>query len=255
VARNESLNPSLPPPPVNDYDPDNSVQGSLVQMWSRYLLETGDWQDEIADWKFPLGDALDPNLSYAWTQGFRRAQLGGTGPADPWLEKFVAMRARLVTAIAQAAEVTEADQLYQRRVETMELILRSAIAQAGGRREEAGTLARQAVAIEVGLPDAFGPPFVDLPAREWLGQLLLQSGEYAEAEKIFGTQLGTTPLRSPTLLGLATAAYRAGHVEIATRALAQLRNNWQEADPKVGKKLAALAAELAVPNMPAASGR
>ncbi len=255
VARKESLDPSVPPPPVYEYDPGNSVQGSLVQMWSRYLLETGDWQDEIADWKFSLGDALDPNLTYAWTQGFRRARLGEPEQAAPWLEKFAATRSRLATAIAQAAEAKPADQLYLRRVETLELILRSAIAQAGGRMAEATTLARQAVAIESGLPDTFGPPFVDLPSREWLGQLSLQSGEHAEAEKLFGTQLGTTPLRSPTLLGIATAAFRTGHAEVAARTLAQLRANWHEADPAVGKKLAALGVELAATNVPAATER
>jgi tetratricopeptide (TPR) repeat protein len=92
LARKESLDPSVPPPPVNQYDPDDSVQGSLVQMWSRYLLETGDWQDEIADWTFPLGDALDPNLTYAWTQGFRRTRLGDSEQAARWLERFVATR-------------------------------------------------------------------------------------------------------------------------------------------------------------------
>jgi tetratricopeptide (TPR) repeat protein len=255
VARKESLDPSVPPPPVNEYDPDNSAQGSLVQMWSRYLLETGDWQDEIADWKFPLGDALDPNLTYAWTQGFRRTRLGTPDEAAPWLEKFTSTRARLTTAIAQATEAKPADQLYLRRVETLELILRSAMSQAGGRLAEAGALAQQAVAIESALPDAFGPPFVDLPAREWLAQLLLLSDEHAAAESLFGTQLGTTPLRSPALLGLATAAVRAGHGEAAARALAQLRANWHAADPVVGKKLTALAAELAATNMPAATGR
>lgn len=255
LARKESLDPSVPPPPVYEYDPDNSVQGSLVQMWSRYLLETGDWRDEIADWKFPLGDAIDPNLTYAWTQGFRRVRLGEPGPAATWLEKFVAMRARLVTAIAQAAEAKPADQLYLRRVETLELILRSAIAQSGGQLAEAGTLARQAVAIESGLPDAFGPPFVDLPAREWLGHLLLQSGEPAEAEKLFNSQLGTTPLRSPTLLGLATASFRAGHEEAAARALDQLRTNWHAADPAVQEKLTTLVEELTPTNTLAATGR
>jgi len=255
VARKESLDPSVPPPPVKEYDPDNSVQGSLVQMWSRYLLETGDWQDEIADWQFSLGDALDPNLTYAWTQGFRRAQLRQSEQAAQWLEKFTATRARLATAISQAAEAKEADQLYLRRVETLELILRSAIAQSRGRTGEAGTLAQQALVIESGLPDAFGPPFVDLPSREWLAQLLLQSGEHAAAEKLFGAQLGTTPLRSPTLLGLATAAFRAGHAEVAARTLAQLRTNWHEADPIVRNKQDAVAAELAAVNISAATKR
>jgi len=255
VARKESLGPSVPPPPVNELDPDNSVQGSLVQMWSRYLLETGDWKDEIAEWEFPLGDALDPNLTYAWTQGFRRTRLGEPGQAARWLEKFVATRVRLATGVSQAAEAKPANQLYLRRVETLELILRSAIAQAAGQMAEAAALARQAVAIESALPDAFGPPFVDLPAREWLGQLLLQSGEHAEAGKLFGAQLGTTPLRSPTLLGLATAGFRAGHADTAARTLAQLRANWHAADPAVGGKLAALAAEPAATNLPAATER
>jgi tetratricopeptide (TPR) repeat protein len=255
LARIESWDPSVPPPPVNQYDPDDSVQGSLVQMWSRYLLETGDWQDEIADWTFPLGDALDPNLTYAWTQGFRRTRLGDSEQAARWLERFVATRVRLSRAIAQAAEAKPADQLYLRRVETLELALRSAIAQAAGRMPEAMALARQAVVIESGLPEAFGPPVVGLPAREWLGQLSLQIGEHADAEKLFGTQLGTTPLRSPTLLGLATAALRAGHAEAAARTLAQLRTNWHGADPVVREKLAALAAEPVAKNAPAATER
>lgn len=73
--------------------------------------------------------------------------------------------------------------------------------------------------------------------------------------ELFGTQLGTTPLRSPTLLGIATAAFRTGHAEVAARTLAQLRANWHEADPAVGKKLAALGVELAATNVPAATER
>ena len=240
TARAESLDPSIQAPPENEYDPDNSVQGSVVQMWSRYLLETGDWQDEIADWDFPIGNALDPNLTRAWTQGFRCTQLGNPAGAAEWLGKFVSFRESLEKAVCDDPEPTPWDRLYLVRVGIMELILRSAICEASADMDEALALARKAVSLEEAMPDAFGPPFVDLPSREWLGRLLLRAGDPDAAQTAYQSQLDKTPLRSPSLLGLANAADRAGHREVAMRAMGQLRANWQNADPAVTDVLAPL---------------
>ena len=52
---------------------DRSVVASAVEMWMRYIIETGDWDGEVADWSFRTGDAFDPNLNYNYVQAMRSA--------------------------------------------------------------------------------------------------------------------------------------------------------------------------------------
>ena len=60
------------------------------------------------------------------------------------------------------------------------------------------------------MPASFGPPFVDLPAAEYLGELLLADERYEEAAEAFALQLERTRLRPRALEGLAKAQERLG---------------------------------------------
>ena len=75
-----------------------------------------------------------------------------------------------------------------------------------------------------------GPPIVP-PARELLGDLLLELGRLPEAAAAFDATLQRTPNRSMALLGRARSADRAGDSETAREYYGKLLVNWRRADP------------------------
>ncbi len=233
IAHDEAMAPDVPTPPSRNYDPDNAVRASFVQMWSRYLLETEDWASEMADWEVPLGETPEPSATRAWTLGFRAAQVGDQARAVEWSKAFESYRERIAAAVNADLEATPSDHIVLRRLEVMSHELRSAIADAGGDAAQALKEARQAAELESSMPDAFGPPLVDVPSREWLARLELKHGDAAAAQKHFLAQLAVTRLRSRTLLGLVIAGSRVGDTDVADRARRDLAANWHDADAPV----------------------
>ena len=65
-----------------------------------------------------------------------------------------------------------------------------------GAGREAIDLLRAAAALEDTLPFEFGPPFIDKPAYELLGEILLESDQPKEARAAFENALGRTPERT-----------------------------------------------------------
>ena len=75
---------------------------------------------------------------------------------------------------------------------------------------EAEGLLRQAVALETGLPVAFGPPTLEQPAHELLGAFLLRHGRATEARAEFQKALAAGPGRRQAQQGLQASARAAG---------------------------------------------
>jgi hypothetical protein len=71
--------------------------------------------------------------------------------------------------------------------------------------ERALALAREAAAAEGAMPIEFGPPHVDKPAHELLGELLLDAGRTDEARDAFESALARTPERTQAEAGLLAA--------------------------------------------------
>ena len=76
------------------------------------------------------------------------------------------------------------------------------IEESEGRRTEAITRLRGLADMEESLPFTFGPPFVDSPTHELLGQLLLAVGQIDEAREAFRTALDRAPGRRLAREGL-----------------------------------------------------
>jgi tetratricopeptide (TPR) repeat protein len=70
--------------------------------------------------------------------------------------------------------------------------------------------AREASRLEGEMPYSFGPPFVDLPSAEMLGDLLLAAGKYADAVAAYEQQLERSRLKARPLAGLVTALEKLG---------------------------------------------
>jgi hypothetical protein len=99
-----------------------------------------------------------------------------------------------------------------------------------GHRSEAETLLRQTADEEDKLTFQFGPPAIEKPSRELLGEVLLADAKPADAVHEFELALKKTPGRSLTLMDLARARRAAGNESGANEALEQLAANWHRAD-------------------------
>ncbi len=115
----------------------------------------------------------------------------------------------------------------------MELELQAAREYARGELAQAARLAGEAVQLEGEMPFSFGPPFVDLPAAEYLGDLLLESRKYADAVTAYELQLERTRQKSRSLLGLVRALTGLEKETDASYTRAKLDRIWSGADEAV----------------------
>jgi tetratricopeptide (TPR) repeat protein len=91
----------------------------------------------------------------------------------------------------------------------------------------------RATIVEDSLPFEFGPPSIEKPSHELLGEMLLAAGRPGDARREFEIALKRTPGRSLALLDLARACRAAGDVSAAANAYRQLEANWKRADSAI----------------------
>jgi len=233
AAYAEATTDEAKPTDVLNLDADRSLVGSVVQMWARYVIETRDWNGEVANWSFNTGGAFDPELAISFVRAMQSTDAGEISRAEENLARFQTLKTELQRAISNQAEQAPTDLLYLERVAVMELEILAALANAAGETAEAIKRAREANALEGLMPYSFGPPFVDLPSAEFLGGLLLESREYAEAAAAFELQLERSRQKSRALLGLAQAQAGTGREADARYTREKLDRIWAGADDSV----------------------
>jgi hypothetical protein len=100
-------------------------------------------------------------------------------------------------------KVADPDPTYRVRPDIVLLEARALIAEQENDLAGVEKLLRQAVALEETLPIAFGPPTIDKPTYELLGEFLLRRGRKDESRVAFQRALARTPGRRLPLAGLA----------------------------------------------------
>jgi tetratricopeptide (TPR) repeat protein len=209
-------------------DPDDSSVAAFHYMRARYLIDTDSWTDEVAGWDLAAGDAAAARVGAAFIQGYIAVARGDREAARPAFERLRQARKELddLLRAERRANLSSA-----RRSEILDLELQALIQKREGDGAGAVALLRRAAAIEEQLPFAFGPPLVEKPSHELLGEVLLDLGRPAEARGAFQAALERAPRRTAALAGLARAARRSGDEAAAARAGAELRAIWHGADP------------------------
>ena len=100
------------------------------------------------------------------------------------------------------------------------------IAMARRQGDEAVRLMKEATDIEATLDRPSGPPDPIKPAAELYGEILLALDRPKEAVTQFEQSLLRTPRRTPSLLGLARAALKAGDTATARQRYGELLKIW-----------------------------
>jgi tetratricopeptide (TPR) repeat protein len=214
-------------------DPDRSLVGSVVQMWARYVIETRGWDSDVANWSFNSGDAFDPNLNISFIRAMQAANSGMASQVDQYLVQFRKLKLELGELISRQAEKSPTDLIYLERLAVMEKEMLAAIEYARGETALAVRFAEDASRMEGEMPFSFGPPFVDLPSAEYLGELLLGSRKYDNAVSAFGVQLTRSRQKSRVLLGLAQAQAGLGNEAEARFTREKLNRIYAGADEAV----------------------
>jgi tetratricopeptide (TPR) repeat protein len=192
---------------------------------ARYAVERHDWDQASA---LVVSPNTFPGGRWAWTEAnlhFARALgLSNTGNTEAARIEVVKL-ASLRDTLAGINDKYWADQVEIQREEA-----EAWIALAEGKNEEALRHMRSAADHEDNTEKHAVTPGVILPAREMLGDMLLELKHPAEALAAFETTLRTTPNRFNSLSGAARAAKYAGDREKAKTYYAKLLSICAHAD-------------------------
>jgi hypothetical protein len=185
---------------------------ALAAIPARYALERQDWKQALElplrETPFPYTDAM------TW---FAR----GLGAAR--LERRQAAR-ESVTALKQIRErlLKAGDNYWAQQVEIQELEVEAWTALAEGKKEESLQRMRSAAELEDATEKSAVTPGPLAPARELLGEMLLEMKEPAQALEQFKATLTKEPRRFRALYGAAHAAQLSGSPEASQKYFGEL---------------------------------
>jgi tetratricopeptide (TPR) repeat protein len=189
-------------PPGHSMDPDDSMSGSFANMRLRYLIDSGEWTGEAAGWPLPANAGPGARLDGAFADVLGDIARGRLVEARQALSALEIAAREVVDAETKQADP---DPSYRRRPEIFLLEARALLAEREGDLAGAEQWLRQAVIAEEALPIAFGPPTIDKPTHELLGEFLLRHGKKDEARGEFEKALARTPGRRLAEQGLGAA--------------------------------------------------
>jgi tetratricopeptide (TPR) repeat protein len=193
---------------------------ALAAIPARYALERQDWKEAsqlvVRETPFPQTDAM------TWfARGLGAARLGRGAAAN-----------ESATALGQArGRLLRADEKYWAlQVEIQELAVRAWAALAAGKKEEALRQMKAAAQLEDGTEKSAVTPGPLAPARELLGEMLLELHEPAQALEQFEVTLKNEPGRFRALYGAAHAAQLSGNRDTSERYFRELMKVCAHAD-------------------------
>jgi tetratricopeptide (TPR) repeat protein len=173
---------------------------ALAAIPARYALERGAW-DEAARLDVPASGTPFTIAIAHFARALGAARSGRPAAASGDLEQLAALRDRLT----QAQDAYWAEQVdIQRRVAA------AWVAFAEGRRDEALATLRSAADAEDATDKSAVSPGPLAPARELLGEMLLEAGDAAGALTAFEASMAKEPGRFRGAFGAARAAEAAG---------------------------------------------
>jgi tetratricopeptide (TPR) repeat protein len=187
-------------PEEDPLDPDNIPAASYIQMWSRYIIDAEDWNGALVQEDLPLGNLVGATLTRAFVRALAAAKRSDRTALTVAVAELKRARAALDAFLATTAAERER---YQRRAAVLEGEIRALTLLAGDRPEDGVAELRATAASEVAMPVEFGPPFVDEPTYELLGDVLLELGRRAEAASAYESALKAAPNRAAAVKGLA----------------------------------------------------
>jgi hypothetical protein len=192
------------------FDPKTMIGGAggpaagyfaLAAIPARYALERQDWKQAV---ELPLRETPFPHTeAMTWfARGFGAARLGQAAAANESVTALEQIRHRLLKA---------SEGYWAGQVEIQELEVGAWAALAAGNKEESLRKMKRAAELEDGTEKSAVTPGPLAPARELLGEMLMEMNRPVEALEQFEATLKTEPGRLRALSGAAHAARLSGN--------------------------------------------
>ena len=212
-ARIDASSPGAAAPPLAGYY-------ALAAIPARYTLERNAWTDAAA--LAPLGSPFaNAEAITHFARALGAARSGNAAAASGDVEKLASLRDTLQKAN---------DAYWAGQVDIQHRIATSWIALAEGRQEEGLAMLREAADMEDATEKSAVSPGPIKPARELLGEMLLELKRPAEALKEFEATMKKEPNRFRSVYGAARAAAAAGDPRTAAAHFARLLEITERAD-------------------------
>ena len=180
---------------------------ALAAIPARYALERQDWKQAV---QLPLRET-----PFAYTDAItwfaRGLSAGRLGQATAANESAAALR-RIRERLAKVGE-----NYWARQVEIQEFAVRAWAALSAGKKQQALRQMKWAAELEDGTEKSAVTPGPLAPARELLGEMLLEMKEPAQALRQFEATLKKEPGRLRSLYGAAQAAQLSGSRDTSQR--------------------------------------
>lgn len=201
-------------PPPAGFDPDNSAAASYGAMRLMQAVETGRWDpSERLDW--PAEGYLSPDFYAAYGEAvaaLRADDLSGLKAAQARLHT---LQPRLLAKIAAGPS---SNRVYADSARIVVDQVDAVVRIRGGDIDGGLSALRKAAESETAMPMEFGPPVIDLPTWELLGDELARAHRPVEAQAAYRAALARAPGRSRSLEGLLAAQAATGEASAVTRA-------------------------------------
>jgi tetratricopeptide (TPR) repeat protein len=201
-------------------DADRTSVGSFSAMRTRYLMDSGDWAEPLSGLKVDVTGVIAAELIHDFADAYAALRHGPIDGAVEAVNRAKRSSDRYVAAAIAAAIPAEHPTRRAPAIEEDELagllLLR--------RGDADGAVARlsKAAAAENALPMDFGPPTLDKPANELLGDVLMDMGRAQEARTAYEAAQVLAPGRGQSLLGLTRCAHALHDQELADSVEARL---------------------------------
>ena len=211
------------------FDPNKVISGAaspsagffaLAAIPARCVLERGDWKQaaELSprETPFPYTEAM------TWfARGLGSARLAQARPAYDSATSLKQIRERLSNS---------GEKYWALQVQIQELEVRAWALMAEAKKEEALQQMKSAAELEDGTEKSAVTPGPLAPARELLGEMLLQMNQPAPALEQFEATLKKEPGRFRSLYGAGRAAQLAGRPEVSRRYFRELLEICKQGD-------------------------
>jgi hypothetical protein len=208
---------------------------ALAAIPARYALERQDWQQAerlaLSETPFPYADAV------TWfARGLGAARLGHAAAADGAASALRQIQERLSKAN---------ERYWAQQVEIQATTVSAWAARAAGKNEEALRQMEAAAQLEDGTEKSVVTPGPLSPARELLGEMLLEVNNPANALVQFEATLKKEPRRFRSIYGAAHAAQLIGSSDLSQKYFGELLTVCAHSDkpgrPEISEAHAALA--------------
>lgn len=196
--------------------PSGGARSYLIEMKGSYLIQTGRWNEELAEVEVDLsGLNIVNRANYAYLQGHKayvRQQTDSLKTIIGDLAEDIRGASNLVTdaGVPMCSSASPSRALPNRldidQSKVMEMELRALLADLQGDTEKAEKWFREATELEYNASYAYGPPVIMYPSFELYGAWLLRQDRAEEAMQQFNRALERGPKRALALQGKLRAA-------------------------------------------------